>query len=353
MSLETIKLHGRDVKPHKATQGADFGARTVLTNSPWEYVSLWLQRSKIPGAKDAAFYWTQARAFTLAAQGLPQESAPLPLYYAYMNATKALLVSKGIALQEFHGITRHKYSGSAEPIGLANEGVRIQKKGILPILSNYLKERESENIHSLKDLLFNLPCIHRTYCITYEQKSELFIPLTDCRYTFDQSTGLAYLGAEISADFDYKVYVDRLPTGLQIDSSSNDPRRVRSVEVAKISSSTLSTAEEVRAIGSLNSLLRPDLQYISGSTTLWYAKARPEENEKSIQRSPLTISLAAMHRLSELSRYSPMQLAQLFRGDQNWLLTEFIRMSPQQFADEIAAEITGHQCMTPNVRPAS
>jgi YaaC-like Protein len=353
MSLETIKLHGRDVKPHKATQKADFGARTVLTNSPWEYVSLWLQRSDIPSAKDAAFYWTQARAFTSAAQGLPQESAPLPLYYSYMNATKALLVSKGIALQEFHGITRHKYSESAEAIGLDNEGVSIQKKGIFPILSKYLKEQESQKIHSLKDLLFNLPCIHRTYCITYRQQSELFIPLTDCRYTFDQSTGSAYLVAEISADFDYKAYVDRLPSGLQIDPRGNNPRCVRSIEVAKISSSILSTDEEIRAIGDLNSLLRPNLQYISGSTTLWYAKARPGTNEKSLQRSPLTISLAAMHRLSELSRYSPMQLAYLFKGDQNWLLSEFIRMSPQQFADEIAAEITGHQCMTPNVRPAS
>lgn len=353
MSPETIKLYGRDVKPHKATRNADFGARTVLTNSPWEYVSLWLQRNQNLHAEEAAFYWTQARAFTLAAQGLPQESAPLPLYYSFMNATKALLVSKENTFKELHGITRHKSSNNNEVIDLKKQSVRIQNKGILPSLSGYLKELERSNIHSLKDLLFNLPCIHRTYCITYQQESELFIPLTNCRYVFEPSTSLAYFAAEISSDFNYATYSTRLPSSLQIDLQSCNPRSVRSVHAVEITSPNLAGAGEVDLIGGLNSRLRPDLHYIAGSTTLWYAKAKPQLNEICLQRSPLTISLAAMHWLSELSRYSPKQLSNLFKGDQNWLLSEFIRMSPQQFVDEIATEITGHQCMTPNVRPAN
>lgn len=353
MSLENIKLHGRDVKPHKATCRADFGGRTVLTNSPWEYVSLWLQRSNIPGAEAAAFYWTQARAFALAAQGLPQESAPLPLYYSFMNAAKALLVTRGMVLQEFHGVTKHRSSERREKIDLNNEGVRILERGILPMLSRCLEESEGETVYSLKDLLFNLPCIHRTFCITYDQQAELLIPLTNCRYVFDSPTGSAYLSAQISSDFDYQAFVDRLPVELEKDPMTADARSLRSVKSAKIESAVLSSASDIQKIGELNKLLRPDLQYIAGSTTLWYAKAMPRHGEKRIRRSPLTISLAAMHRLSELSRYSPMQLSDLFKGEQNWLLSEFIQMSPQQFTDEIAAEITGHQCMTPNVRPAS
>jgi hypothetical protein len=34
-------------------------------------------------------------------------------------------------------------------------------------------------------------------------------------------------------------------------------------------------------------------------------------------------------------------------------LSEFIQMSAAQFIDEIAAELTGHQFLVPNVRPAS
>lgn len=350
MKFKKVKLLGRDVKPHKATCDAEFGGRTVLTNSPWEYVSLWLQRNN---DEAASFYWTQARAFALAAQGLPQESAPLPLYYSYMNAAKALLVSKGKIIQEFHGVTRHRSSTISSVIDLENEGVRILDKGILPMLSKYLNEKEERKTHNLKDLLFNLPCIHRTFCITYGRLSELFIPLTNCHYAFDCASSKAYLIAQISSDFDYDSYADFLPDSLLDEPQNSDSRMVRSCDSAQISSSILSIDSDIAAIGNLNRNLRPDIQYIGGSTTLWYAKAKARNDENILRRSPLTITLAAMHRLSELARYSPMQLANLFKGDQNWLLSEFIRMSPQQFVDEIAAEITGHQCMTPNVRPAS
>jgi hypothetical protein len=40
-------------------------------------------------------------------------------------------------------------------------------------------------------------------------------------------------------------------------------------------------------------------------------------------------------------------------GRNNWLITEFIQMSPLQFFDEIAAELTGHDVLIPNVRAAS
>ena len=50
MAHVPVKLHGREVKPHKATRSPEFGSRTVLTNSAWEYVSLWLQRSNLQNA---------------------------------------------------------------------------------------------------------------------------------------------------------------------------------------------------------------------------------------------------------------------------------------------------------------
>ena len=52
------------------------------------------------------------------------------------------------------------------------------------------------------------------------------------------------------------------------------------------------------------------------------------------------------------SRYDPLQLDRLLAGQKNWLLSEFIEMSPSQFIDEIASEITGYQFLVPNVRAA-
>jgi len=351
MTTENLKLFGRDVKPHKATCKADFTGRTVLTNSPWEYVKLWLQRKNHSAAEAAAFYWNQAKAFAAAAQGLPQGSDPLPLYYCYMNAAKALLASRGMELEEYHGVTRaEKTQGE---IDLHNEKVKIKSKGILPMLSRCLGESETEVVYSLHDLLFNLLCVHRTFCITYKKDAELFIPLTNCRYVFDPASGQAHFAAQISSDFDHNSYLHRLPKTLIDDSVASGDRSIRSSATARMASAAPTLPSEIDGIKTLNKGLRPDVQYIAGSTTLWYAKAQPKDGERAIRRSPLTISLAAMHRLSELSRYSPMQISKLFSGHHNWLISEFIQMSPPQFIDEIAAEITGHQCMTPNVRPAS
>jgi hypothetical protein len=57
----------------------------------------------------------------------------------------------------------------------------------------------------------------------------------------------------------------------------------------------------------------------------------------------------ALHRLSELARYTPDLLAQHFDSHHNWLLSEFITLALDQFTDEISAEMTGHEFMPPGV----
>jgi hypothetical protein len=48
-----------------------------------------------------------------------------------------------------------------------------------------------------------------------------------------------------------------------------------------------------------------------------------------------------------------MDLASCLEGAANWLLHEFIKMSATQYIDELAFELTGHQFLVPNVRPAA
>jgi hypothetical protein len=111
----------------------------VLTNSHWEYVSLWLRRER---KTSALFYWQQAQTFAQAAEGMPVSSAPLLLYYSYMNATKALLSAKSVPFDEHHGVRAHNIRPPAGKIALSNEGVRIMNRGIAPALSQYLMEAE-------------------------------------------------------------------------------------------------------------------------------------------------------------------------------------------------------------------
>lgn len=347
--VQPVRINGRDLKPHKATSNASLGERTVLTNSPWQFVALWLKREH----KDTAlFYWHQAETFAKAAHGMPLESAPLLHYYSFMNATKALLSARGVVFDEHHGIRAHNMRGTSNKIALSNEGVRLLQRGIAPALSQYLCETEATTNHSLEDLLFNLPGIHRTYCLTYKSQQDLFIPLTDCGFVFDAQTGQAYLSANLSKDHMGTKNIRKLPPSLIEDMSVGDGRAIRSRLSVAISSQTVTHATDIAALKGFQSGLRSDLNYIAGAQTLWYAKA-VVRGPRRLSRSPLTSTLLAMHRLSEICRYKPMQLASFLAGQKNWLLTEFIQMSPPQFIDELAAELTGLQFMTPNVRPAT
>ena len=80
-------------------------------------------------------------------------------------------------------------------------GIEIQSKGILPALSAYLGETETQTKHTLRDILFIVPWVHRTYCHTYRSQTDMYVPLKHCSYVVDTGTNLAFLRAQMSDDF--------------------------------------------------------------------------------------------------------------------------------------------------------
>src|SRR5262245_36417909 len=99
MAVAPVKVRGREVGPHKSVVSPLLNSRNVLTNSPWTFVSLWLKRNR---KSRALFYWEQAEEFHRASVGLSLRSAPLLLYYCFMNAAKALLSAKNVSFNERH-----------------------------------------------------------------------------------------------------------------------------------------------------------------------------------------------------------------------------------------------------------
>jgi hypothetical protein len=211
LSVNALILNGRKVKPHKAVVEPLLGTRTVLTHSPWGFVSLWLQRE---GKTDARFFWNQAQEFHRASISMPPESAPLLYYYCFMNAAKALLTAKGKTFSPYHGVKGNDSAGVRSKITLANRGIRILANGVLPALSAFLGETETSKEHTLQELLFNLPHVHRTYCLTYRSQADLFLPLVGCEFALDDLTMEVYLRAELSEDFADRKYIRRLPATL-------------------------------------------------------------------------------------------------------------------------------------------
>lgn len=349
-TLQAIKVSGRDVQPHKCVKSPNFTSRTVLTNSPWQFVELWLKRHR---KKEALFFWGQASQFAKASLGLPTQAAPLLHYYSFMNAAKAMLSAKGISFSPMHGVRSHNMNGASSKISIVNEGVRILNNGIVPALSGYFGELEANVTHSLQDLLFNLPHVHRTYCLTYPNQTEMFVPIVNPRFRHDSVSNEVRLHAQISKNFQTSHVTKRIAPKFIPDTTA-DPNSYEIVSAASRSFTRPQkpNSADLLALESLQEELRRELFYINGSETLWYIRSSVA-GPKTLARMPLTITLAAMHRLSELCRYKPMEFASFLGGQKNWLISEFIQLSPDQFIDEIASEMTGHRLMIPNVRAAT
>jgi hypothetical protein len=236
-------------------------------------------------------------------------------------------------------------------IELVNEETKLKRAGIIVSLSNYLSETEPRDTHNLKDLLANLPFIHRAFCLTYKTQTNLFLPIQDAKYVIDPATKHVTLRAKIGGRFTDGRYMATLPAILE-QVPGEAPGVVRSTKHVQWHKRGASKAVQAAALTALHALhheLRAHLVCISAPTDLWYVRREVAASPR-IERYGLTIMLAAMHRLSELSRYDPAGLEAHLSGKRNWLLSEFLQLSPAQFIDEIACEMTGEELRMPGVR---
>ncbi|MCB9222415.1 MAG: hypothetical protein H6615_11375 [Ignavibacteria bacterium] len=187
----------RVLNPHKSIIAPDFGSKPIQVRNHWEFVDMWLHKHRAP--KAAKLYWTQSKNFYYASQSLDYLSSPLTLYYCILNATKALLITKGISFKENHGVSGEFKKGG--DVNLKNEIVRFHSKGILPQLSNYLNCPLSFQKHSLFDVLYNLPFIHRCFCISTNTTTELFIPIKNPKYVTHTQFHNGWVCAELKDNY--------------------------------------------------------------------------------------------------------------------------------------------------------
>ena len=95
--------------------------------------------------------------------------------------------------------------------------------------------------------------------------------------------------------------------------------------------------------------IRRDIKYIYGDQRLWYYK-RNDRGAEILHWPNPSLIFVAIHRLSELTRYDPKKLLSHFECQHNWLLTEFMNQSVDNFIDQVASDITGHVLMVPRYR---
>jgi hypothetical protein len=341
MAFAPLRIGQKAVTVHKAHVAPDFGAKTVLVSDTWDYVEMWLKRHH---KGDGLFYWQQARHFFGASVLLPKTSSPLTTYYCFLNAVKALLTVKGQVFKEVHGVGGERVG---DRTSLANEIVKFQASGILSALCAYLGEPANGETASLKDLLYNLPYVHRAYALTYSSQQELFIPIAYPRFVKKDGSSEAWFCADITdPKFQNARTLKKLPSGYEREMGVTDCWMIRKKRRFDWKHGRAQAAGNITRLSEYHRKLRTDVVYIHGPARLWYLK-RGGVNAGVIARSAMTMTFAIMHRLSELARYEPMLLARHFEVQHNWLLSEFLATALHHFIDEVSSELTGHDFMIP------
>lgn len=338
MAHRAIEFAGRPLTIHKAVTEPRFGGKTILVTDTWDYISLWLKRHH---HKEARFFWDQARSFYVATLGLPKESSPLTAYYCMLNAVKALLLVKKIKFSDRHGVTGSTIGLKSS---LSNELVQFKASGVLAEMCRHLGETANNESYSLRDLLYNLPFIHRAFDLSVESSPELFVPIRNPRIVRSKTTNEAWFCADFEGRYATMNTLKRLPTHFERDYGEGDSFVIRSRR--RFNWIPSRKADSLSRYVAYHRRLRRDVSYIHSPQRLWYLK-RSAKVAGHIDRSTMTISFAAMHKLSELARYAPQSLDRHFDGRYNWLLSEFIAIAPAQFVDEVSCEMTGQEFMPP------
>lgn len=344
MTHRIIKIRKSKIRPHKAYVNPDFTAPTILVADTFDYVELWLKRNS---NQKSQLLWQQAENFYRASISLPNESRAIASYYCILNAAKTLLESKGVGFSQLHGVSGKSVGTKTS---LSNEISSTKGSGIFVALTEYYGASVSGLDVTLKDVLYNLPFVHRAFTVTYRGSQELFIPIKDPHFVRQSTGSEAWFCAEI-VDTKYRdIKIMSRQRGWEIDTSQKEKFIIRRKRRFKWDTSKgITKIERMQKLLDYHKKIRRDIKYIHGDQRLWYYK-RNDRSDGILHWPIPSLIFAAMHRLSELTRYDPKKLNSHFDCQHNWLLTEFMNQGVENFIDQIASDITGHELMIPGYR---
>lgn len=351
MAIKALEINSKVIHLMKPVTSADYTAKTVLTNSAWEYVELWLKRKNSDKAKRALFYWHQACNFYSASECLPIESRPLTSYYCCLNAAKALLAINGPDTIDFdnlsHGITSNRKQWKTNNIKDAQ--ALFLGSGVLFELSKYLQEEAEKKSYTIYDLLYNIPCIHRTFSITY-QCPELFIPIRDIKFMIDTELKKGWVQFQVDERYANGNSLRWVPKRFEKVNYQDSGKYLMRLKNRFNWDIHGDKKERLQQLSKYHGKVRRDMHYIFGDMRLWYIKKEIPTNPSIINRNSLTLIFAVMHWLSELTRYNPEKFDTMMKTKQNWLIHEFVDNALYQFIDEISCEMTDADIMTSGYR---
>lgn len=348
MSFKAICINNKVCELMKCIKDPKYGSKTILTDSCWEYVSLFLKRQSKSGAGDALLYWEQAHSFYLASKNLPDSACPLTSYYCILNATKALLRYKGIddIKLKNHGLSSVR--NDSNKANIKESFTSIKGAGVLPELSKYYGFNLQPKQYFIAELLYNIPCVHRAYCITFS-KTEIFIPISSPIFVRKDNEKESWIKFEVNGKYANDTSLKSLPRKFEHDYGISNEYIIRMKDRFNWDIHT-PMEERKKILNKYHEKIRNYLYYIYGESKLWYIKKEIAGNEDLLSAPSTVMIFSVFHWLSELVRYSPKLFNKYMKSKQNWLIHEFINNALDQFVDEIGCEITGEDIMCTGYR---
>ena len=274
MAIKPLEINSKILKLMKPVTSADYTEKTVLTNSSWEYVELWLKRKNSDKSKQALFYWLQAKNFFNASECLPIESRPLTAYYCCLNAAKALLAIRGTNSIDFdklsHGITSDRRQWKSNNIKQAK--VLFLGSGVLYELSKYFGEEACKKEYNVYDLLYNIPCIHRTFAITYNC-TELFIPIQETIFMIDSKIKKGWIQCKVDERYSNGNSLRYLPKSYEKVTYDRKEKSVLLRGKRRFDwDKHIDIKLREKKLSTFHGKIRKNLHYIVGDMRLWYIK---------------------------------------------------------------------------------
>lgn len=171
-----------------------------------------------------------------------------------------------------HDITQSRYLNEKSN-SLEKAEVIFWGSGALTELSRFLGEDVTKRTYNIKDLMYNIPCIHRAFSITYSGVPELFIPICNISFIREDTTSDAWIQFAVDNRYANSAALRYLPKQYKHTAFNNTEEYFIRKENSRFKWNIHSPmAERLEALSNYHKKIRKDLHYIYGESRMWYIK---------------------------------------------------------------------------------
>lgn len=325
----------------------------IIAGDIWEFLRHECG-SKLPAEKTkmAFSFIEQAYDFYEATKNPRIGSKSLLYYYSFLNLVKAFLLVKKIKIPNVlrHGISdpkanvRLKLTLSTQVVSC--DGCAQDHSKLFPEFLKVLNTNVQHRTHKLKELLQQVPGIHRSYCeITRSRPSFLPIKSIDVLKTKQSQIFIRLKFSSNDKDVDATLPIVRKRRAFKTLFTQVSAQRRRNGRIIPIMNEKWYQSKLYDGKKRKVNTGYQDISKAMCKIGLWNILTRDGQRFYFSSISPANIMpslgsiYAIMFYLGSITRYKPYDFDKIFKGKYAWLVAEFFKTQPMQFIYGLAGQM--------------